>query len=57
MRNRPIAVFVGQSYLNYIPNMDYNAVLLTSGYEKHFIRKSVQLARKLIKRQYHGENE
>ena len=49
MRTRTIAVFVGQSYLNYTPNETYNSVLFTSAYEKHFVRKSVQIAKDIFK--------
>ncbi len=56
-RNRTIAVFVGQSYLNYTPDMELTSVLFTSAHEKHFVRKSVRLARTLFTKKYYGEND
>lgn len=59
MRNRRIGIFVGQSYLNHTPNQQYSSILFTSAYEKHYVRKSVRLARTLFKSKikYYGENE
>ena len=48
-RNKRLATFVGQSFLNFTPIPTFKAVTFTSAHEKHFVRKSNYLAKKIIK--------
>jgi uncharacterized membrane protein YfbV (UPF0208 family) len=56
-RNRKVAVFVGQNYLNFTPNETHISVIFKSAHEKHFIRMSVRLAKRIMQPVYVQESD